>query len=161
MNITGAIFDCDGTLLDSMGMWAQANVWMAERHGAAAPPLDRIESLSLRDTCAFYHEELAMGLGREALYEEPCALVRDAFVHEVVPLDGALEFLRELSQAGVPLAVASSTPSRELRCALAAHGMLDLFQAVVSTEDVGGRDKEFPDVYLEAARRIGSDLDTY
>ncbi len=56
--------------------------------------------------------------------------------------------------------VASSTPVREVRCALAVHDIERYFVDVVSTEDVGGRDKEFPDVYLEALRRLGTDAST-
>ena len=42
MEVAGAIFDCDGTLVDSMGMWAQAWDWLAARHGHGPVPLERI-----------------------------------------------------------------------------------------------------------------------
>ena len=74
-------------------------------------------------------------------------------------MPGVRRLLDELAAAGVPMVVASSTPVRELRCALSAHGLDGDFQDVVSTEDVGGRDKEFPDVYLEAARRLGTPVE--
>ena len=156
MEITGAIFDCDGTLVDSMGMWSHACDWLAARHDAGPVPFDRLEALSLRDTCAFFHDELGVEASADELYEEVCAHVRDAYEHEVPLFSGAREFLDELAAAGVPMIVASSTPVRELRCALAAHGLEGYFSDVVSTEDVGGRDKEFPDVYLEALRRLGT-----
>lgn len=156
MDVSGAIFDCDGTLVDSMGMWSRAWDWLAERHGVPAVPLERIESLSLRDTCALFHDELGVAEPTEALYEEVCAHVREAYERDIPLFPGAREFLGELSEAGVPMVVASSTPARELRCALEAHGIDGYFSAVVSTEDVGGRDKEFPDVYLEALRRLGT-----
>ena len=156
MEVAGAIFDCDGTLIDSMGMWAHAWDWLAARHGVPGVPLERIESLSLRDTCAFFHDELSIPASADELYEELCAHVRDAYEHEVALMPGARALLDELAAAGVPMVVASSTPVRELRCGLAAHGLEGYFADVVSTEDVGGRDKEFPDVYLEACRRLGS-----
>lgn len=156
MELAGAIFDCDGTLVDSMGMWSHAAAWLCARHGATPPPFDRIEALSLRDTCALLHSDLGIGTSPEALYEELCAHVRDAYEHEVALMPGARAFLEELAATGVPMVIASSTPVRELRCALAAHGIEHFFADVVSTEDVGGRDKEFPDVYLEAARRLGT-----
>lgn len=53
------------------------------------------------------------------------------------------------------MVVASSTPRRELLFCLRAHGLEGFFADVVSTEEVGRRDKEFPDVYLEALRRLG------
>ena len=159
MDVAGAIFDCDGTLVDSMGMWARVWDWLCERHGAEPVPLAEIESLSFRDTCALLHERRSIGGSVDELYEEACAHVRESYRTEVALMPGAREFLEELSRAGVPMVIASSTPVRELRCCLEAHGLADYFRDVVSTEDVGGRDKEFPDVYLEALRRLGTPLE--
>lgn len=156
MKVAGAIFDCDGTLVDSMSMWVDAFGWLCARHGIEAVPQERVESLSLRDGCALLHDELGVRASTDELYEEICAHVRDAYEHEVALMPGARAFLDELAAAGVPMVLASSTPVRELRSALAAHGLTGYFKDIVSTEDVGGRDKEFPDVYLEAARRLGT-----
>ena len=156
MEITGAIFDCDGTLVDSMGMWSHAFAWLCERYGVEGVPMERVESISLRDGCALLHDEYGAGSSVDEVYEDMCAHVRDAYEHEVPLMPGAREFLDELAEAGVPMILASSTPVRELRCALAANDLAGYFVDVVSTEDVGGRDKEFPDVYLEAARRLGT-----
>lgn len=155
MDVAGAIFDCDGTLVDSMGMWTHAYDWLCERHGVVGVPMERVESLALRDACAFFHDELGIPTPADELYEELCAHVREAYESEVALMPGARDFLDELAAAGVPMIVASSTPVRELECALAAHDLRRYFVGVVSTEDVGGRDKDFPDVYLEAARRLG------
>lgn len=160
MDVRGAIFDCDGTLVDSMFMWNRVFDWLCERHGAPSVPLEQIEALSIRDTCDFFHEECGMGPSADVLYDELCAYVRDAYEREVTVMPGARELLDELAAAGVPMAVASSTPAPEVRFALAAHGLDGYFSHVVSTEDVGGVDKEFPDVYLEALRRLGTDLDS-
>ncbi len=158
MQVSAAIFDCDGTLVDSMGMWSHAWDWLCERHGVPAAPLDRIEALSLRDSCAFLHDELGVPEPVDELYEEVCAHIRERYQNQVELFPGARDFLDELAVAGVPMVVASSTPVREVRCALEAHGIAGYFSDVVSTEDVGGRDKEFPDVYLEALRRLGAPL---
>ena len=156
MDVAGAIFDCDGTLVDSMGMWASAFTWLCERCGVEGVSMERVEALSLWDGCAVLHDEYGARMGTEELYELMCAHLRDAYEHEVTLMPGAREFLEELSAAGVPMVVASSTPVRELRWCLEVHGLAGFFRDVVSTEDVGGRDKEFPDVYLEALRRLGT-----
>lgn len=160
MDITGAIFDCDGTLVDSMPMWVGVLDWLAERHGAGPVPVDEVESLSLRDTCRYFHEQLGISASPDELYEEICAHVREGYQDDVRPFDGVRSFLDELRAAGVPMVIASSTPVREVRCCLAAHGLEGYFKDVVSTEDVGGRDKVFPDVYLEALRRLGTSRET-
>ena len=156
MPITGAIFDCDGTLVDSMGMWQQVVEGLLVKRGRSVPPefFGRTEPLSLWDGCKMAHEEYDLGKDVPSLYEELCADVRAAYAR--VPLmPGAREFLQELADAGIPMVMASSTPVRELRSCLECHGIDGFFRDVVSTEDVGGRDKEFPDVYEEALRRLG------
>lgn len=162
MEISGAIFDCDGTLVDSMTMWRGANRWLFEANGLDADAVDLValEALSIWDMCAYMHDELGCEATAEELYEQLCAHVRDAYRNEVEIFPGAREFVAELAAAGVPMIIASSTPVRELRCALEAHGLDGYFRDLVSTEDVGGRDKEFPDVYLEAQRRLGTPRET-
>ena len=157
MPITGAIFDCDGTLADSMGMWRQVVEGLLVKRGMPVPPdfYERTEPVSLHDGCVMVHEEFGLGQDAESLYEELCADVRAAYAR-VPLLPGARDFLQELACAGIPMVMASSTPVRELRSCLETHGIAGFFKDVVSTEDVGGRDKEFPDVYEEALRRLGT-----
>ncbi|MGE9990622.1 thiamine diphosphokinase [Paratractidigestivibacter faecalis] len=157
MPITGAIFDCDGTLADSMGMWRQVVEGLLVKRGMPVPPdfYERTEPVSLHDGCVMIHEEFGLGQDAESLYEELCADVRAAYAR-VPLLPGARDFLQELTDAGIPMVMASSTPVRELRSCLETHGIAGFFKDVVSTEDVGGRDKEFPDVYEEALRRLGT-----
>lgn len=159
MQVTGAIFDCDGTLVDSMCVWHNVFSAVLPKYGKTVDPdiFDRVEAVSLIGGCQICVDELALPVTAETLYEEFCAYATDQYQHHVSIIPGAKEFLQELYDAGIPLAVASSTPVREVRAALAAQGIEHLFKTVVSTEDVGGVDKVEPDVYLEALRRLGTD----
>ncbi|MBM6774796.1 thiamine diphosphokinase [Olsenella profusa] len=156
MDVTGAIFDCDGTLVDSMGMWSHAYEWLYRHYDSPGAPIDEVEPMALAEACRLFHDKYGMGSSTEEVYETLCAHVRDGYEHDVALMPGARAFLEELSAAGVPMIVASSTPRRELLFCLRAHGLDGFFTDVVSTEEVGGRDKEFPDVYLEALRRLGT-----
>ena len=162
MQVTGAIFDCDGTLVDSMCVWHNVFGAVLPKYGKTVDPdiFDRVEAVSLIGGCQICVDELALPVTAETLYEEFCAYATDQYQHHVSIVPGAKEFLQELYDAGIPLAVASSTPVREVRAALAAQGIEHLFKTVVSTEDVGGVDKVEPDVYLEALRRLGTDKAT-
>lgn len=162
MQVTGAIFDCDGTLVDSMCVWQNVFGAVLPKYGKTVDLdiFDRVEAVSLIGGCQICVDELALPVTAETLYEEFCAYVTDQYQHHVSIIPGAKEFLQELYDAGIPLAVASSTPVREVRAALAAQGIEHLFKTVVSTEDVGGVDKVEPDVYLEALRRLGTDKAT-
>ncbi len=162
MQVTGAIFDCDGTLVDSMCVWHNVFGAVLSNYGKTpdSDMFNRVEAVSLIGGCQICVDELDLPVTAEALYEEFCAYVTDQYQHHVSIIPGAKEFLQELYDAGIPLAVASSTPVREVRAALAAQGIEHLFKTVVSTEDVGGVDKVEPDVYLEALRRLGTDKAT-
>ena len=162
MQVTGAIFDCDGTLVDSMRVWHNVFGAVLPKYGKTIDSdiFDRVEAVSLIGGCQICVDELDLPITAEALYEEFCAYVTDQYQHHVSIIPGAKEFLQELHDAGIPLAVASSTPVREVRAALAAQGIEHFFKTVVSTEDVGGVDKVEPDVYLEALRRLGTDKAT-
>jgi len=162
MQVTGAIFDCDGTLVDSMHVWHNVFGAVLPKYGKTIDSdiFDRVEAVSLIGGCQICVDELDLPITAEALYEEFCAYVTDQYRHHVSIIPGAKEFLQELYDAGIPMAVASSTPVREVRAALAAQGIEHLFKTVVSTEDVGGVDKVEPDVYLEALRRLGTDKAT-
>lgn len=162
MQVTGAIFDCDGTLVDSMRVWHNVFGAVLPKYGKTIDSdiFDRVEAVSLIGGCQICVDELDLPITAEALYEEFCAYVTDQYQHHVSIIPGAKEFLQELHDAGIPMAVASSTPVREVRAALAVQGIEHLFKTVVSTEDVGGVDKVEPDVYLEALRRLGTDKAT-
>ena len=162
MQVTGAIFDCDGTLVDSMHVWHNVFGAVLPKYGKTIDSdiFDRVEAVSLIGGCQICVDELDLPITAEALYEEFCAYVTDQYQHHVSIIPDAKEFLQELHDAGIPMAVASSTPVREGRAALAAQGIEHLFKTVVSTEDVGGVDKVEPDVYLEALRRLGTDKAT-
>lgn len=154
MDVSGAIFDCDGTLVDSMGMWNHAYEWLYDHYDSPGAPLDEVEPMALAEACRLFHDKYGMGSSAEEVYETLCTHVRDGYEHDVALMPGARAFLEELAAAGVPMVVASSTPRRELLFCLKVHGLEGFFADVVSTEEVGGRDKEFPDVYLEALRRL-------
>ena len=159
MAFKGAIFDCDGTLVDSMRMWSHVMIELAHAHGCGGVDqtfFDRIESVTLRDGCQIMHDELGIETPVSDLYEEVCAIVRHHYATDIPIMPGAREFLEELSEAGIPMVIATSTPLREVRVALEAHDLSHFFKDIVTTEQVGGRDKVFPDVYLEAARRLGT-----
>ncbi|MBP3883340.1 MAG: thiamine diphosphokinase [Olsenella sp.] len=148
MAISGAIFDCDGTLIDSMPMWHDVTVGLLERYGVPDPEgvFVESESLPLGELCSYLHDRHIRERSASELEGEFLALVREAYAHDVRLLCGCREFLDDLRSHGVPMVVASSTPVAELELALEAQGIRDYFSEIVST---GGpvRSKDFPDIW--------------
>ena len=157
MPISAAIFDCDGVLVDSMHVWATVTDVVLARHGATLEPgfFETIEPITLRNVCDALANDRHLVESADDLYEEMCEYLREQYATTGPMLEGCRAFLDELRAAGIPMIVATSTPVREASVALSAQGIDGYFVDIVSAEDTDCRDKEFPDVYLEAFRRLG------
>ena len=154
------IFDFDGVILDSETPEYESHRRIYERCGA---------SLTVEEWCdcigiyAEGHEERWFTRLCELVDQAPTpeqyeAERRRHFI-ELVPREprrGIRELLEALSAANVPTAIASSAPARWVVPAAERIGMTPLFRTIVSGSDVA-RGKPAPDVYLEAARRLGVD----
>ena len=157
MPISGAIFDFDGTLVDSMPAWHDVTVRMLERYGVpnAEEFFVETESLPLRELCEVLHDRHVPSVSTDELEAEIKADMREAYLSDIDLLDGCLDFLDDLRAHGVPMVVASSTPASELEVILRAKNIRGYFQDVLST---GGeiRSKDYPDIWHVARERLGT-----
>ena len=161
MAIKGAVFDFDGTLVDSMPMWTDVCVRLLRRHGVedAERVFAERESLDMEQKCVWYHENLRIGASPAELYDELRRDVLRAYRHEVRRFSGCRRFLEELRAYGVPMVIASATPVDLLREGLESQGLSEFFQDVVFAGDVG-MSKDHPHVYVEACERLGTDRES-
>ena len=148
------IFDCDGTLIDSMGMWLQIQPRLLATYGLDLTPDDfaKFESLSVEDECKAYHEEWGVGESGEAVFERLDAMLLEEYRTNIRARAGVRAFLEEAQAASIVCAIATSTPEHLVRAGLAANG-LDRFFSVIVTTEMAGRSKDFPDVYNLALER--------
>jgi HAD superfamily hydrolase (TIGR01509 family) len=152
--IKGLIFDCDGTLADTMPLHWRAWQTVTDRYGIVFPE-DRFYQLGgvpsrhilamLRDEQKLPLDPLAVAKEKEEEYLKLMAEVGP--IHEVVVI--AREHAGKL-----PMAVASGGTRLVINKVLHHVGIHELFSAVVTSEDVVNQ-KPAPDIFLEAARRIG------
>jgi HAD superfamily hydrolase (TIGR01509 family) len=151
------IFDNDGLLLDTEDAWTRAEETLFARRGREFT-LEHKRSMigSARAAAAKKLEAMLELPGEgERLMDELHELVMNEALAGVAPRPGALDLMERLRDTGVPIAVASNSQREFVERTLASAGLLDgRFQAVVSAEDVE-RPKPAPDIYLEAARRLG------
>ena len=153
--ITAVVFDLDGVLIDSEQVWDAVREELAlERGGRWHPGAQRdMMGMSSPEWSRYMHEQIGL--------PEPAAEINRVVVERMLVryaggppwLPGALAAVRRVA-AGLVLGLASSSNRELIDVVLEAGGIGSLFRATVSSEEVA-RGKPAPDVYLEAARRLG------
>jgi len=156
MNIAAIVFDCDGTLADTMPLHWQAWQVIQSRHQFHFPE-DRFYSLGGVPS----REILTMLKAEQRLEINPIAIALEkeetylAMAAQVEPVHAIVEIARS-HEGRLPMAVASGGTRKIIHMVLEKLGIRHLFQAVVTSEDVQNQ-KPAPDIFLEAARRLGVD----
>jgi len=156
--IRGVLFDVDGVLVDSEEFIAEAAVIMfAELYGVTVAPAEFTpfvgtgETSYLGGVAAAHGLDLDVDKAKARTYE----LYLDVIRGRLHPVPGAVELVRELRVNGFRTAIATSADRVKLDANLREAGLVEEdFDAVLTGLDVV-RKKPFPDIYLEAARRIG------
>lgn len=154
--MTGVVFDLDGVVADTEHLWEAAWAACCERSGQAWSRDDTtaVQGMSAPEWAA--HIAALMGTPeRVGEVEDFCVghVVRAVAAGDGPLLAGAYDLVVDVSDR-VPVALASSAARRVIDAVLAHHGLTSRFTATVSSAEVP-RGKPSPDVYLEAARRIG------
>ncbi len=157
-SIRGAIFDADGVLLDSLFIWKHLGSRCLQKRGiAAAPDLDtRLFSMSLEQGAACLKREYALPESEEALQRALQEMLRDFYVNVVGLKGGAAALLRALSEDGIPVALATSSPRAFVEKALQRNGVLHYFEGRIFTTGELGSSKHTPEIYLAAAESLGT-----
>lgn len=153
--IKAALFDLDGTLVDSMWMWKAIDIEYLGRYQIDLPEdlAQCIEGMSFTETAVYMKERFQIPEEVETMKAAWNEMAHDKYAFEVPLKAGAYDFLKSLKEQGIRLAIATSN-SRELaETVLHAHQILDWFDAVVTGCDVKAG-KPAPDIYLTAAKLL-------
>jgi len=153
--IEAVVFDMDGVLIESEEVWdAVRRAYVAEQGGTYGEDIQRaVMGMSSPEWSRHLHEAAGVPAEPQAINDEVLRRMLASF-HEHLPLiDGAADAVRRLGQH-FQLAVASSSNRPLIDTVLEVAGLAECFSATVSSEEVP-RGKPAPDVYLEAARRLG------
>ena len=149
------VFDLDGLLLDTEQVWDEVREGLVRERGRHWHDRAQADMMGMSSTewSAYLHEELGLAEPPEELNRIVVERMEQRY-RELLPLvDGAVEAVRRLADRW-QLGLASSSNRPLIDLALELMGVTDLFRATVSSEEVA-RGKPAPDVYLEAARRLG------
>jgi HAD superfamily hydrolase (TIGR01509 family) len=155
-NVKAAIFDLDGTLIDSMWIWSKIDYDYLEKRGIDLPNdlKDQIAHLSFDETARYFKNRFNLPDTLDEIKQEWNDMALDEYTQNISLKEGACEFLQLLKLRGIKIALATSNTKTLLDVVLRRNGILHLFD-VISTTDEVKRGKNFPDVYLLTAEKLG------
>jgi HAD superfamily hydrolase (TIGR01509 family) len=155
--IEAVVFDMDGVLLASEEVWDEVReAYVRERGGRYDDEIQRaMMGMSSTEWSRYLHEKAGLAEEPEEINNEVVRRMLASYREHLPLIDGAADAVRRLA-ARYPLGLASSSNREIIDTVLDVAGLAGCFKATVSSEEVA-HGKPAPDVYLEAARRLGVD----
>lgn len=157
MHIEGAIFDMDGTLLESMHIWNSASSLYLESRGIC-PPADlrsQIRNLSLEQGARYFQEHFGLRDSVQAIMDGVNSVIESAYRDSIQPKPGARAFLEKLRARGLPLCIATATDRHLVEMVLTRTGLRPFFGEIFTCGDVGAG-KDQPLIFQRALDFLGT-----
>jgi HAD superfamily hydrolase (TIGR01509 family) len=151
------LFDLDGVIVDSESAWAEAKHDLVDEAGGSWKPeaTRAMLGMSSPEWSRYLRDELGVPLSVEEINAAVVATLERRYRESLPLIPGAVDAVRRIAE-GWQLGLASSSNREIIDLVLEHAGLTDAFAVTVSSEEVA-RGKPAPDVYLEAARRLGAD----
>ena len=156
MDFNAAIFDLDGTILDSMDVWEHIDIQFLKKRNLPVPEnyVTEICARSFEEAAQYTIDLFGLQETVEGIIEEWNNMAVEEYSNHVGLLPHALDYLLRLKEHGIKLAVATGLPEKLYMPCLKNNSILELFDALCSTDEVQ-RGKEYSDVFELAARKLG------
>ncbi|MCQ2515845.1 MAG: HAD family phosphatase [Saccharofermentans sp.] len=154
------ILDIDGTLLDSMTIWNQADVVFLSKRGFEVTPdyTDYVKSVRIEDAALYTKERYNLPDSIEEIMAEWNSFVENAYANEVKLKPGVMKFLMEARSLGFKMGCATALTFRNVDAAFKRLGLYEYLDVLLTLDDLPGRpDKSEPDIYFEVASRLNAD----
>lgn len=154
-----AIFDMDGTLVDSMWGWSEIYITFLVAHGATNEAAKEIVAhtahFTTYESAELFREYLSLDTPAADIAARLDARMKELYQNVIQEKPGIRAYLERLRNEGVRMCVVSSTPEPLIRICLERLGLMPFFSFILSCETVG-KGKEEPDAYFAVATRLGA-----
>lgn len=153
--IKAAIFDLDGTLVDSMWVWEQIDIDFLKSKGYTPPKdlKDDITHLTFRQTAEYFKDRFNLSDSIDEITDTWNNMVYDFYSSKVKLKEGVIPFFNKLKSLNIKIGLATSNSLPLLEATLKNNGIYHLFDAITVTDEVK-KSKENPDVYLLCANKL-------
>jgi len=155
-NFKAAIFDLDGTLIDSMWIWDKIDQDYLYSLGFSVPEdlKNNINHLTFKETAVYFKEKYNISESIDSIINIWNSMALEHYSQNVTLKKGALELLAHLKTSNIKIGLATSNSTTLLNAALKHTNTFDYFDCVTTTEEVQ-TGKTNPDVYLLTAKKLG------
>jgi HAD superfamily hydrolase (TIGR01509 family) len=153
--IEAIIFDLDGTLIDSMGVWRKIDVDFLKKRGLKAPGdyFEAVNALGFRETANYTIKRFGLPERADDLMREWNEMAAYEYAHNIRLKPYVREYLDRLREGRVKTGIATSSPAVLCDSALKNNDIAGYF-SVVCSADEAERGKEFPDVFILTAEKM-------
>lgn len=154
-DIKAVIFDMDGTLLDSMGVWAEIDRVFLKMRNIPVPNdlFHYIEGKNFNETAIFYKNHFHLKENIDEIKDIWHSMAYDKYKNEVCLKEGVFDFINILNDRHITMGIATSSSRQLAETALRSLDIMEYFDTIVTGNDIR-KGKPSPEIYLKAAKNI-------
>ena len=152
----GAIFDLDGTIIDSMNIWEEIDRKFLEKRNITMPKdyIEKINSMSFEEVAKYTIKRFKLNESVDSLIKEWNDMALYEYSNNIKLKPNVKEYLVKLKENNIKIGLATSSPKEFYEPVLKNNRVYDYFDTFTSVYDVK-RDKNYPDIYLYTAKKLG------
>ncbi|WP_297130624.1 HAD family hydrolase [Terrisporobacter sp.] len=156
LDFKGAIFDLDGTLIDSMKIWEKIDMDFLNKRNIKMPAdyIEMINSMSFDKVAKYTIDRFGLNEKEEDIIKEWHEMAVYEYTNNIKLKPYVKEYLHKLKHNNIKIGLATTSPKYLYEPVLKNNNIYELFDELVSLEDVT-RDKNYPDIYLLTSEKLG------
>lgn len=154
-NFKGAIFDLDGTIIDSMDVWEKIDIKFFTKRNIDMPNdyIDKINNMSFEDVAKYTIERFNLKEKEEDIIKEWNEMALYEYSNNIRLKPNVREYLEKLKKNNIKIGLATVSPKELYEPVLKNNDIYDYFDTFTTLQEVN-KDKSYPDIYLLAAKKL-------